>query len=86
MAHPAPFNAEPIRLTASQSPCEARNLLIREVLELNFMPFPKDPPFPNVVTPIVNIIDHVFADGGDLGVVLDPHAAEVILTRGDAPP
>src|SRR5262245_11484920 len=39
MAHPTPFNAEPIRLTASQSPGEARNLLIRGVLELNLMPF-----------------------------------------------
>src|SRR5262245_36437816 len=45
MAHPAPFNAEPIRLTASQSPGEARNLLIRGVLELNLMPFGHDTAF-----------------------------------------
>jgi hypothetical protein len=35
MAHPAPFNAEPIRLTATQSYREARNSLISGALELN---------------------------------------------------
>jgi hypothetical protein len=43
MAYPAPFNAEPIGLTATQSPGEARNLLVREGLELNFMPFAQEP-------------------------------------------
>src|SRR6266487_810997 len=39
MSHPAPSNAEPIRLTATQSHREARNSLISSALELNLMPF-----------------------------------------------
>jgi hypothetical protein len=43
MSHPAPSNAEPIRLTATRSPREARNSLISGALELNFMPFGQEP-------------------------------------------
>jgi hypothetical protein len=43
MSHPAPSNAEPIRLTATQSHREARNSLISGALELNLMPFDQDP-------------------------------------------
>src|SRR5882724_1378056 len=39
MSHPAPSNAEPIRLTATQSHRESRNSLISGALELNLMPF-----------------------------------------------
>jgi hypothetical protein len=52
MAHPAPFNAEPIGLTDTQSPGEARNLLVREGLELNLMPFAQEPSlFCKIITP-----------------------------------
>jgi hypothetical protein len=42
MSHPAPSNAEPIRLTATQSHREARNSLISGALERNLMPFDQD--------------------------------------------
>jgi len=38
MSHPAPSNVDPIRLTPTRSHREVRNLLIRSVLEPNFMP------------------------------------------------
>ncbi len=43
MSHPAPSNADPIRLTAARLPREARNSLISSVLEPNLMPFGSDP-------------------------------------------
>lgn len=39
MSHPAPSNADLIRLTAARLPQEARNSLISSVLEANLMPF-----------------------------------------------
>ena len=45
MSHPAPSNADPIRLTAARLPREARNSLISSVLEPNLMPFVSGTPF-----------------------------------------
>ena len=39
MSHPAPSNADPIRLTATRSHREARNSLTSGALELNLMTF-----------------------------------------------